>query len=79
MRVWDHIRKRIADGSTASYPRDCFESILDEKDERIAELEAALEAMTEKFCDFAHNSGMMIEDPETHPEVITARQLLNRK
>ena len=43
---------------------------------RIAELEASLLQMTEKFCDFAHNSGMMIEDPETHAEVLRARERL---
>ena len=42
MGRWDTIRKLIADGNTSSYPSDIFESIIDAKDERIAELEAAL-------------------------------------
>lgn len=42
MRQWDHYRKRIAEGSTGSLPRDWFESILDAKDEHIDELKKAL-------------------------------------
>jgi hypothetical protein len=40
MAKWDAARKAIAEGCTSSWPRDWFESELDARDERIAQLEA---------------------------------------
>lgn len=40
MRQWDKIRKMIIDYPGASAPRDAFESIIDNYEERIAELES---------------------------------------
>lgn len=42
MAEWDAIRVNIATGCAHSGPRDWFEGVLDETDERIAELEALL-------------------------------------
>ena len=46
MKLWDHWRKRIADGCTNSSPRDWFENEIDDRDERIAELEARTRRVT---------------------------------
>ncbi|HUS89285.1 MAG TPA: hypothetical protein VMW91_07975 [Desulfosporosinus sp.] len=35
LKQWDYWRKQIADGNTASAPRDWFESILDYYEEQI--------------------------------------------
>lgn len=42
MRQWDAIRATIAAGNKSSGPRDWFENVIDDRDARIAELEAAL-------------------------------------
>lgn len=42
MLTWDKVRKAIAEGCNASWPRDWFESEIDARDARITELEAAL-------------------------------------
>jgi len=40
MHQWDTWRKYIAEGGTASWPRDAFENLIDWYEERIRELEA---------------------------------------
>ena len=46
MQDWDKWRAYIAGGGGGSYPRDAFESLLDEYDEKIERLAAEVERLT---------------------------------
>ena len=48
LKEWDKWRKYIAEGGKASWPRDAFESLLDDYDEKIEEQNKARNIVIDK-------------------------------
>jgi len=51
MQSWDYYRQLIANGNRSSLPRDWFESIIDDRDEKILELERKIEHLNDNIDD----------------------------
>ena len=64
MKQWDRWRKYIAEGGTASWPRDAFENIISNYEKRINSLEEAIDK--HKQFRRTHEWVVSLEDEELY-------------
>jgi len=64
MKQWDRWRKYIAEGGTASWPRDAFENVISNYEERINSLEEAIDK--HKQFKRTHEKIVALEDEELY-------------
>lgn len=62
MKQWDANRRAIAEGCKDSGPRDWLEGVLDDADERIAELEADLMQRCTDLASVKHEISVALEE-----------------